>query len=163
MPTNDGESGSPVFVASGEVVAIKKGSFRNGQDRSLLVPMSAAKNLLNRVDDLEQPCEIVSENDPMATILPPYKVLLKIDSRDVDVFGSGFKFPCGNREHHFEVQFVWDLTQLRVPNHTDHCQDSLTTDPGTRYYIRAHGNFDQRLGSLVVDSCKLLPKDGSNN
>jgi hypothetical protein len=61
MPSNQGESGAPVFTASGEVVALKKGGYEKSQNLNVLVPLNLAQNLLNLVPDRNQG--------------PPYEVL----------------------------------------------------------------------------------------
>jgi hypothetical protein len=54
MPSNPGESGAPVFTASGQVVAIKMGGYDKSQNLNLLVPLNLAQNLLNLVPDRNQ-------------------------------------------------------------------------------------------------------------
>jgi hypothetical protein len=51
MPSNPGESGAPVFIESGQVVAIKVGGIKNSQNLNVLVPLNLAQNLLNLVPD----------------------------------------------------------------------------------------------------------------
>jgi Trypsin-like peptidase domain len=52
MPSNRGDSGAPVFLTSGEVVAIKVGGYDDAQNINLLVPMNLANDLLSLVPDL---------------------------------------------------------------------------------------------------------------
>jgi len=52
MPSNPGDSGAPVFITSGEVVAIKFGGYDDAQNINLLVPMNLANDLLSLVPDL---------------------------------------------------------------------------------------------------------------
>jgi S1-C subfamily serine protease len=52
MPSNPGDSGAPVFLSSGEVVAIKFGGYDDAQNINLLVPMNLAGDLLTKVPDL---------------------------------------------------------------------------------------------------------------
>jgi hypothetical protein len=52
MPSNPGDSGAPVFVSSGEVVAIKVGGYDNAQNINLLIPLNLAEGLLIEVPDL---------------------------------------------------------------------------------------------------------------
>src|SRR6267378_2258912 len=52
MPSNPGDSGAPVFLASGEVVAIKVGGYEDLQNVNLLIPMNLAQDLVNSVPDL---------------------------------------------------------------------------------------------------------------
>jgi tetratricopeptide (TPR) repeat protein len=46
MPSNPGDSGAPVFIASGHVVAIKVGGYDDAQNINLLIPINLAYNLL---------------------------------------------------------------------------------------------------------------------
>jgi len=52
MPSNPGDSGAPVFLPSGEVVAIKVGGYDDAQGINHLVPMNLANDLLSLVPDL---------------------------------------------------------------------------------------------------------------
>lgn len=52
MPSNPGDSGAPVFLASGEAVAIKLGGYDNAQNINLLIPINLARGLLIEVPDL---------------------------------------------------------------------------------------------------------------
>jgi S1-C subfamily serine protease len=52
MPSNLGDSGAPVFIASGEVVAIKRGGYQDAQNINLLIPLNLAQDLLGKVPDL---------------------------------------------------------------------------------------------------------------
>lgn len=51
MPSNLGDSGAPVFVTSGEVVAIKVGGYGDLQDVNALIPMNLARDLVDTVPD----------------------------------------------------------------------------------------------------------------
>jgi hypothetical protein len=64
MPSNQGESGAPIFITSGEVVAMKKGGVPNAENLNVLVPLNLAQNLLNLVPDRNQG--------------PPYEVLRRV-------------------------------------------------------------------------------------
>jgi S1-C subfamily serine protease len=52
MPSNPGDSGAPVFLTTGEVVAIKVAVRSDAQQINLLVPMNLANDLLSLVPDL---------------------------------------------------------------------------------------------------------------
>ena len=52
MPSNEGDSGAPVFLSSGEVVAIKVGGYEDLQNVNLVIPMNLAGDLLTKVPDL---------------------------------------------------------------------------------------------------------------
>jgi hypothetical protein len=152
MASNTGDSGSPVFIATGEVVAIKKGAFQNEANRSVLIPISAASGLLARVDDLESACEI--ESAPQNMQLPPYKPRLEVDSRDVgESLGTPFKFPCGR--HNFKLSIDWDLRLIRLPDRSDSCETTSTTDSGNRYILQVQSVFTDPSRPFLIDSCKL--------
>jgi S1-C subfamily serine protease len=51
MPSNPGDSGAPVFLSSGEVIAIKVGGYEGLQDVNLLIPLNLAEDLLISVPD----------------------------------------------------------------------------------------------------------------
>jgi hypothetical protein len=57
MPSNPGDSGAPVFLPSGEVIAIKVGAYatdeykKDTQNMNLLLPINAAQDLLALVPD----------------------------------------------------------------------------------------------------------------
>ena len=53
MPSNKGESGAPVFLKSGEVVAMKVGGYSNVQNVNFLIPVNLARHVLILVPDLE--------------------------------------------------------------------------------------------------------------
>ena len=56
MASNPGDSGAGVFVASGDVVALKYGGYDDAQSINLLVPINLANDLLMLVPDLGQSC-----------------------------------------------------------------------------------------------------------
>jgi len=62
MASNPGDSGAPVFTASGEVVAIKFGGYGDMQNVNLLIPMNLAQDLLILVPDLDTGSESQSHN-----------------------------------------------------------------------------------------------------
>jgi hypothetical protein len=51
MPSNPGDSGGPVFLSSGKVVAIKVGGYTALQNVNALIPMNLAQDLLILVPD----------------------------------------------------------------------------------------------------------------
>jgi S1-C subfamily serine protease len=54
MPSNPGDSGAPVFLPSGKVVAIKVGGYETLQNVNLLIPINLAQDLLITVPDLRR-------------------------------------------------------------------------------------------------------------
>jgi hypothetical protein len=52
MASNPGDSGAPVFLQSGAVVAIKAGGYQEVHDINLLIPINLAQGLLGEVPDL---------------------------------------------------------------------------------------------------------------
>jgi S1-C subfamily serine protease len=51
MPSNPGDSGAPVFLSSGDVIAIRVGGYEGLQDVNLLIPLNLAQDLLISVPD----------------------------------------------------------------------------------------------------------------
>jgi S1-C subfamily serine protease len=73
MPSNPGDSGAPVFLPSGKVVAIKVGGYEKLQNVNLLIPINLAQDLLITVPDLS---DVAASTDEAETrvegrIFPP--------------------------------------------------------------------------------------------
>lgn len=162
MESNPGDSGSPVFLYSGEVVAMKSAGFDQATRRNLVTPISAAQRVLARVPDREEPCEIVGENPPFR--IAPHNDVLKIDGADVGHRPGAQPtapviFSCGSSVHIFELIINWDLSSMGQPNFSDHCQFSLKTDPGMKYKFRLHSIPTGPGGSMMIDQCTLIPSN----
>lgn len=135
MITHKGESGSPVFLASGEVVALRVEGFVAGPDRNILIPISLATGLLGKVADVKSPCYLVTV--PSNTPMPPVSVSLSLDGGPVVAFHGDdpHPFACDNRQHSFEFTLEWNLSKVGSPNRIDKCKTELQTSPWARYQL----------------------------
>lgn len=156
MITHKGESGSPVFLGSGEVVALRVEGFVDGPDRNILIPISLATGLLGKVADLKSPCYLVTvpSNPPM----PPVSVSLSLDGGPVVALHGDDPqpFACDNRQHSFEFTLEWDLSRVGSPNRIDKCKTQLQTTPWARYQLIGILHQDNPPYSPVyLTGCKL--------
>jgi hypothetical protein len=90
MPSNAGDSGAPVFLASGKVVAIKVGGYEKLQNVNLVIPINLAQDLLITVPDLpdsDSPSGVKSQLD---------EISVSSDSGSYQI-GDFLKFLSGRR------------------------------------------------------------------
>lgn len=146
MPSNPGDSGAPVFLTSGEVVAIKVGGYEGLQNVNLLIPMNLAQDLviLSDVSHVSVPASTANNQAPDKSFVTQLMVWAEIDG-DVYVDGrklttidhrSGFDYagarvrvgPESNitiRERGVEKSAkLWDLCE----SHAEECRVRVGTE-----------------------------------
>jgi V8-like Glu-specific endopeptidase len=90
MPSNPGDSGAPVFLTSGEVVAIKVGGYEGLQNVNLLIPINLAQDLviLSDASHPSLPAPVANNQVPDKSFVTRLTVWAEIDG---DVFVDGRK------------------------------------------------------------------------
>jgi hypothetical protein len=157
MGSNPGDSGAPVFLTSGEVVAVKVGGYEQAQNLNEIIPLSYATPLLTEVGDKEKNCALVKEPDDGR--LPPSRLSMVLDGRSVGTVTSRLEFACGHREHSFNFAIEWlGGEQYHMPNITETCSDKIQTAPGTEYDLMLTIGPKPPTNAAGVVACKVHPR-----
>jgi S1-C subfamily serine protease len=99
MASNPGDSGAPVFLESGGVVAVKVGGYQGVQNINLIVPLNFASDLLGFVPDLLAASPILG---PVQKYRPIDPTNPTSNSMNVIVERS----PTGGNQYHFRITFT---------------------------------------------------------
>jgi hypothetical protein len=160
MPTNEGESGSPVFLPDGEVVAVRKGKFALGENSSVLIPIRYAHELLSRVPDLNASCTLLA-GTPQQPITAPYPHLVQVtlDNIKLGHLTQDLKVACGQRHRTFSVSVNWDRSSRRLPPQVTTCDVSGSMEPGNAYYVAEVLGLEDDTGLVILNSCSFLEQN----
>jgi hypothetical protein len=157
MAANEGESGAPVFLTNGEVVAVRKGDFANKQNSSVLIRVAVAQTLLSGVPDLKSSCTFIA-NPPQPPVPPPFpsQGTMRLDGIDFGHISDDLPFACGSRSHSIDLNMTFDRGRVGLAPLTTTCSFASTMQPGNAYIIMGNFQFFPNTASVTVNSCSLI-------
>jgi hypothetical protein len=156
MGSNPGDSGSPVFLISGEVVGIKVGGYEKLQKLNELIPLNDAKErFFAGIPDIEKDCSLIKAASN--GMLPPSELYVVMDGRKIGIVGDRFDFGCGTRRHNFDFTIKWLPPQPNIYAVSESCTTEIGTIPGTNYNLMLNIGPKPPTYAAALIGCHLVP------